>query len=93
MTTFDVRGNLSERLDVRAQPNEMKMMAEESGGAVLEAGRAANCWPSGSTPTSPHPSRTLGADDGLGPLVGAVGGFCHLGRRVGAPPPVGIGVK
>jgi hypothetical protein len=33
---FDVRSNLSERLDVAARPNVMRMIAEESGGAVLE---------------------------------------------------------
>ncbi len=33
---FDVRGNLTERLDVCAQPNVMKLIAQESGGAVLE---------------------------------------------------------
>ncbi|MHB8951529.1 MAG: hypothetical protein ACYC4U_00970 [Pirellulaceae bacterium] len=33
---FDVRSNLSERLDVAARPNVMHMLAEESGGAVLE---------------------------------------------------------
>jgi hypothetical protein len=36
VTAFDVRGNLVERLDVRAQPDVMKRIAQESGGAVLE---------------------------------------------------------
>jgi hypothetical protein len=33
---FDVRGNLAERLDVRAEPALMKLIAETSGGAVLD---------------------------------------------------------
>jgi hypothetical protein len=33
---FDVRGNLAERLEVKAQPNLMKAIAERSGGAVLD---------------------------------------------------------
>ncbi len=33
---FDVRGNLAERLEVKAQPNLMKAIAEHSGGAVLD---------------------------------------------------------
>jgi len=36
-TAFDVRGNLTERLDVRAQPDVMARIAQQSGGAVLEA--------------------------------------------------------
>jgi hypothetical protein len=36
MVDFDVQGNLAERLDVRAQPNLMKFLADQSGGAVLE---------------------------------------------------------
>ncbi len=36
VAAFDVRGNLAERLDVRAQPNLMKLAAEKSGGGVLE---------------------------------------------------------
>ncbi len=34
---FDIRGNLSERLDVAARPDLMRMIAQESGGAVLES--------------------------------------------------------
>jgi hypothetical protein len=37
MVDFDVQGNLTERLDVRAQPNLMKFLAEQSGGAVLDS--------------------------------------------------------
>jgi hypothetical protein len=37
MIDFDVQGNLTERLDVRAQPNLMKFLADQSGGAVLES--------------------------------------------------------
>ena len=33
---FDVRESTAERLDVRAQPATMKIIAQESGGAVLE---------------------------------------------------------
>jgi hypothetical protein len=33
---FDVRGNLKERLDVKARPEEMAWIAQTSGGAVLE---------------------------------------------------------
>jgi hypothetical protein len=33
---FDVRGNLAERLDVRAQPGLMQRLADASGGAVLD---------------------------------------------------------
>ena len=33
---FDVRGNLRERLEVRARPNLMKEAAEDSGGAALK---------------------------------------------------------
>jgi hypothetical protein len=33
---FDVRGNLVERLEVSAQPDTMRLIADESGGAVLE---------------------------------------------------------
>lgn len=36
-TAFDVRGNLSERLDIAARPDLMARIAEESGGAVLSA--------------------------------------------------------
>ncbi|MGD0383034.1 MAG: hypothetical protein ABSA77_05890 [Thermoguttaceae bacterium] len=36
MVDFDVQGNLAERLDVRAQPNLLKFLADQSGGAVLE---------------------------------------------------------
>ncbi len=35
-TAFEVRQNTAERLDVRAQPAVMQMLARESGGAVLE---------------------------------------------------------
>ena len=38
MAAFDVRGNLTERLDVSAQPNVMKLIAEATGGAVLASG-------------------------------------------------------
>jgi hypothetical protein len=37
VTAFDLRGNLTERLDVSAQPNVMKWIAESTGGAVLES--------------------------------------------------------
>jgi hypothetical protein len=37
MIDFDVQGNLTERLDVRAQPNLMKFLADQSGGAVLDS--------------------------------------------------------
>ena len=33
---FEVRDNLRERLDLRAQPELMRLLAQESGGAVLE---------------------------------------------------------
>jgi len=33
---FDVRGNLRERLEVRARPDVMRLLADGSGGAVLE---------------------------------------------------------
>jgi hypothetical protein len=36
VAAFDVRGNLAERLDVQAQPNLMRRIAEKSGGGVLE---------------------------------------------------------
>jgi hypothetical protein len=36
VATFDVRGNLRERLDVRSRPNLMKLVAQQSGGAVLD---------------------------------------------------------
>ena len=36
VAAFDVRGNLAERLDVCAQPNVMKLIAKESGGAALD---------------------------------------------------------
>ena len=36
VTAFDVRGNLAERLDVRAQPELMKLVAEKSSGVVLD---------------------------------------------------------
>jgi hypothetical protein len=35
-TAFEVRGNLRERLDVKAQPATMAWIAQSSGGAVLE---------------------------------------------------------
>jgi hypothetical protein len=34
---FDVHGNLTERLDLAAQPDEMRRIALESGGAALDA--------------------------------------------------------
>lgn len=37
VASFDVRGNLAERLDVCAQPSVMKLLADGSGGAVLES--------------------------------------------------------
>ncbi len=37
VAAFDVRGNLAERLEVRAQPDLMKLIAQQSGGAVLES--------------------------------------------------------
>ena len=37
VAAFDVRGNLTERLDVSAQPNVMKLIADGTGGAVLES--------------------------------------------------------
>jgi hypothetical protein len=37
VAAFDVRGNLAERLDVAAQPSVMKLIAKQSGGAVLES--------------------------------------------------------
>jgi hypothetical protein len=39
---FDVRGNLKERLDVAAQPANMKWIAESSGGSVLEPAEPQN---------------------------------------------------
>lgn len=36
VAAFVVRGNLKERLDVRARPNVMKMIADRSGGMVLQ---------------------------------------------------------
>lgn len=36
-TAFDVRGNLTERLDIAAQPNLMKRIAHDSGGSALES--------------------------------------------------------
>jgi hypothetical protein len=38
VAAFDVRGNLAERLEVKAQPNLMQAIAEKSGGAVLDNG-------------------------------------------------------
>lgn len=38
---FDVRGSLIERLDVRARPDVMKLLAEESGGEVLDSAQPA----------------------------------------------------
>ncbi|MEN6459164.1 MAG: hypothetical protein ABFC63_09560 [Thermoguttaceae bacterium] len=35
-TAFDVRQSMTERLDIKAQPSVMAMIARESGGAVLE---------------------------------------------------------
>ena len=37
VAAFDVRGNLAERLDVCAQPNVMKLVADGSGGATLDS--------------------------------------------------------
>jgi hypothetical protein len=37
VTAFDVRGNLTERLDVRAEPSVMRLIADATGGAVLES--------------------------------------------------------
>lgn len=36
VAAFDVRGNLTERLDVSAQPNVLKLIADGTGGAILE---------------------------------------------------------
>ena len=36
VASFDVRGNLKERLDVAARPSVMKRVAQQSGGAVLD---------------------------------------------------------
>ncbi len=38
---FDVRGSLIERLDVRARPDVMKLLAEASGGEVLDSAQPA----------------------------------------------------
>ncbi|MDA1053615.1 MAG: hypothetical protein O3C40_24470 [Planctomycetota bacterium] len=38
VAAFDVRGSLAERLDIAARPDLMKLIADESGGAVLEVG-------------------------------------------------------
>jgi hypothetical protein len=37
VAAFDVRGNLTERLDVSAQPNVMKLIADGTGGVFLES--------------------------------------------------------
>jgi hypothetical protein len=37
VAAFDVRGNLTERLDVASRPDLMDLIARDSGGAVLES--------------------------------------------------------
>ena len=93
VAAFDVRGNLAERLDVCAQPNVMKLIADESGGAVAGNGRSAAAGATVRSASQPHPARAHGADDGLGSLVGVAGRVCDLGRRMGAAAAVGIGVR
>lgn len=38
VAAFDVRGNLTERLDVAARPDLLELLARDSGGAVLDSG-------------------------------------------------------
>ncbi len=38
IAAFDVRGSLTERLDIAARPDLMKLIADESGGVVLSSG-------------------------------------------------------
>ena len=63
----------------------MKLIADGSGGRCWKPPTPA-CWRSNSSNTSAAPGPSARANDGLGPLVGAGGGFCDLGRRLGAAP-------
>ena len=93
VAAFDVRGNLTERLDVGVQPNLMRLLAQQSGGEVLETVEPRLL----AQQFDQHLRRTRperhGADDGLGPLVGAAGRFCPVGHCLGASTPIGPGVE
>ena len=93
VAAFDVRGNLAERLDVAAQPNVMKMIARESGGAVLAAADPrllAQQFDRHLGRTRPERTAQTMAWDRWWALLG---GVCRLGHGMGAPPPIGFGVR
>ena len=69
-TAFEVRQSTAERLDVRAQPAVMQMIARESGGAVAGERSSRGCWPRSSTSTSPAPAPSARR----GPWPGTGGG-------------------
>ena len=93
MIAFDVQGNLTERLDVHAQPSLMNFLADQSGGAVLEKFDPALLARQFERHLSQSRPTTHLADHGLGSLVGIAGNLWTLGRRVEFSPPLRSCVK
>jgi hypothetical protein len=75
-TAFDVRGNLTERLDVAARPDLLAWMAEHSDGAVLDEGdpdRLAEYFDQHLAQSRPQRNSRVGLWDRWWVLVGALG--------------------
>ncbi len=75
-TAFDVRGNLTERLDVAAKPDVLGWIARRSGGAMLEDGdpdRLARCFEEHLQQSRPQRSSRVGLWDRWWVLLGAFG--------------------
>lgn len=85
-TAFDVRGNLKERLEVQARPDMMQLIADQSGGAVLDEvdpGLVMQNFERHLTESRPERIKRTTAWDRWWVLVGALGiwGFAWGLRR------------
>lgn len=89
VTAFDVRGSLAERLDIAARPDLMSLVANESGGAVLEVGEPdelAQAFTEHISASFPQRMVRVTAWDRWWVLVGVMGlwvGSWSLRRRTG----------
>ena len=83
VAAFDVRGNLAERLDVKAQPGLLAAVADSTGGGLLAKADPAALAARFDQYLCPEPAAAGRAHDGVGSRLGPVGGDGFVGRGLG----------
>ena len=84
VAAFDVRGNLTERLDVASRPDLMEVIARDSGGSCVGKLGPGATWCTAARLSGRQPAAAQHTHHGVGSLVGLAVGIWLVGHGLGA---------